>query len=146
MHMKRLSLCLLAALALVSFGTHAAESTGPKKGPLDRYLAQISERLNLSVDQEKRIRPILAASMVATMSALKDRNDNKVTEQDRDDPFAEGKVIRNERKLGEEMREIRTDTRESLADILTPQQMAEYHKMRDEDRERTRERVRSSRY
>ena len=132
-------------LAVPALAQIQVEGSSSGTSPLDRYVAQISEDLDLTPDQQKRIRPVLAASMTATMSALKDRNDNRVKEGDKRDPFAEGRVQRNERKLGQEMREIRSDTRESLADILTPEQLALYQKMREESRQRMRELVRSRR-
>lgn len=141
---------LLVGFIVLLFATAApaqAQVEGSSTGtsPLDRYVAQISEDLDLTADQQQRIRPVLAASMTATMSALKERNDNRVKEGEKNDPFAEGRVQRNERKLGQEMRDIRSDTRESLADILTPEQLALYQKMREESRQRMRELVRSRR-
>jgi Spy/CpxP family protein refolding chaperone len=138
------TLFALTGLLVCSLATANPGVSPPANSPVDRYIAQISERLNLTEDQKVRIRPVLSASMVATMSALKDRSDNKPDAGT--DPFAEGKTLRNERKLGEEMRGIRSDTRENLADILTPEQMAEYQKMRNESKVRMQERIRARRY
>lgn len=111
---------------------------------LDRYVTQISERLNLSDDQRERIRPVLAANAAAMMSALQHRNEKKVGEEQKKN--GEGQVVRKERRLDGDMQGIRSETHESLADILTPQQMADYEAMRQEDRARTRELVKSRRY
>lgn len=140
--MKKLTLFLLVSLC-----APAALAVGVGSGPVspvDRYIAQISERLGLTEDQRERIRPVLAANAVAKMAKLSQQNDANSGEEGKD--INAGHVQGNELTQGGQGDSSVSAPQEELADILTPAQLAEYEKMKREDMARTRELVRSRRY
>lgn len=140
--MKKLVLLLVTVMLsplVLAYGVGSGSGS-----PLDRYISQISKDLDLTADQQERIRPVLAANAAAMMSALQQRNEVKVGDDKSE--HAEGQVVRKEQKLGGKLGGIQSDTHEDLADILTPAQLAQYQKMKQDDKARTRELVRAKRY
>lgn len=136
---KILQFALLFIMGAVSIQTALASG----ESPLDRYVAQFSERLNLTEEQTKRVRPILAANAAAMMGSLQKRNEERADEDK--DKNQDGRIVRKERKMGGEMQEIRSNTADRLENILTPEQMAEYRKMQDEDTARAFKRIQARR-
>lgn len=86
---------------------------GPGEGHFDpaKRLARMTERLNLTAEQQAKIRPIL----VAETEAIKALN-----------------VAEDQRR--EQMRQIRKDTRPKIAAILTPEQIKLWAEMRPDNR------------
>ncbi|MFK7977665.1 MAG: hypothetical protein AB8C02_16130 [Halioglobus sp.] len=140
--MKKLAVLLIAALlapAAIAFGV----GSGPAN-PLDRYIAQLSEDLNLTPDQQERIRPVLAATAANKMSDLAERNGVNLEDDSLDG--VEGQEELQDQHLRANIERNVSGPRGTLADILTPQQLSKYNKMQREEKARIHELVRSRRY
>ena len=88
----------------------------------------MKERLKLTPEQEAKIRPILEEE-AAKLKAVRDEHQEDGRPRDRRDAL-------------KELRAIQRDTQERVDPLLTPEQRAEWEKMREERREQLRERYR----
>ncbi len=102
----------LTALALAPL-TAQAWGRGDRGPSPDRALERMTERLDLSAEQQGQVREILESS------------------------FAKGREAREAHRS--EMETIRQETQDRLAGVLSPEQMAELGQMRDERQERRRD-------
>lgn len=136
-------LAILVALLFAPTAFSLGVGSGPTS-PLDRYITQISDRLDLTEDQQERIRPVLAANAAAMMSALQKRNEGAAGEKKMEP--GEGQIGGKKRLRDGKVNGIQSETHESLSDILTPAQLAEFEKMKRENKARVLERVQSRRY
>ncbi len=100
----------LAALSLVPLAAHAAGRGGRDRPDPDRAVARLTEKLELTAEQQARVKDILAAS------------------------FAEGATLRQEHLR--EMKAHRDEAHERLAAALTPDQAAKLDHLRAERQER----------
>ena len=85
--------------------------------------SRLKERLNLTLEQAKKMQPLIEESMKERRRIIR-----KYREKKRPDLFA----------VREEMREIQVSLENSLGQILTRQQMEEYLKLQEEFRFRMR--------
>lgn len=92
---------------------------------LERNLAMLTERLDLSPEQVEAIRPVLAERMSRMQAALPEPDSGR----------------RARRKAMREMRAVARDTDQQMAAILSADQMEAYEALRDERRARMREQL-----
>jgi Spy/CpxP family protein refolding chaperone len=102
----------LTALALAPL-TAQAWGRGDRGPSPHRALERMTERLDLSAEQQGQVREILESSL------------------------AKGREAREAHRS--EMETIRQETQDRLADLLSPEQMAELDQLRAERRERRRD-------
>jgi len=102
----------LTALALAPL-TAQAWGRGDRGPSPDRALERMTERLDLSAEQQGQVREILESS------------------------FAKGREAREAHRS--EMETIRQETQDRLAGVLSPEQMAELGQLRAERQERRRD-------
>lgn len=88
-------------------------------------LADLKQRLNLTPDQEAKIKPILQAQ-ADSLKAIGERYKGKTDRSDR-------------RAAMGEFRKVRDDTRAQINPLLTAEQQAEWKKWQGENRDRMRE-------
>ena len=86
-------------------------------GMPDQLFATMKARLNLTKEQEEKIRPIIDASMEKKQTILK-----KHGEQERE----------NMRTLEKDMQALDRDTGKQLGPVLTEEQFKEYQKIQEE--------------
>ena len=86
-------------------------------GMPDQLFATMKERLNLTKEQEEKIRPIIDASMEKKQTIFK-----KHGEQERE----------NMRILENDMQALDQDTGKQLGSVLTEEQLKEYQKIQEE--------------
>ena len=95
------------------------------KGPsVDRMLCHMDARLELTSEQKEKLRPIMEQEM-ETMREMKAKHRQEMSE------------IRQ--KFQNEMEEQRENMELQFAQVLTDEQVAELHKMKEERRERWKE-------
>ncbi len=90
------------------------------------YLYQFTERLALSEQQAEQIRPILQESR-KKMGLLRDRYQK------------ESRSPSTMHSFSKEREELRQETEEKLATLLSEKEMTEYRKIENEEREKTRQ-------
>lgn len=129
-----LFLCFLA----ISYATvqnilaisHAAvQNDGPKtsdKTP-DQIISVMKDRLGLTEEQEAQIRPIM---------------EEHIKKRDVIVQKYKGQGRQGRRSLRNELQELRKATENQLEMILTEEQMKEYRKLQEEERQKVRERMR----
>ena len=91
----------------------------------DEALAKMKERLNLTDEQEKEIRPIM---------------EQKFAQQKEIFQKYQGMSKEERQPMWGELQEVQSSTQEQLAKILSEKQMQEYQKIREEKKEQMRER------
>ena len=121
--MKRTSIVFAVCLfALTGFSVPAAVGQDTGSGiELDAYVSNLTKRLNLTEEQQPKVRAIISASAIksrATMARFRNRNSG----QDRSDV----------RSLRKELQSIRRSTGAQLAGVLTETQMAAFGGMQAE--------------
>jgi periplasmic protein CpxP/Spy len=119
-HMKKVLMCLLLAAAVVTCGStlyaQMPEGAGPggppRRGPMttEQRLQHLTKALNLTEDQQTKIKPILE-NETQQLQAL--RQDTSVAQQDR----------------WSKMKAIRDNTTSQITPILTPDQQKKYETM-----------------
>lgn len=104
---RRVAIAGALGLSLVSLVAISAQARGPRgSGPApDRAVARLTERLDLSADQQTQVKTILEES------------------------FAKQKETRDAHR--KEMEALREATDANLAKVLTPEQMQKLHELRD---------------
>jgi Spy/CpxP family protein refolding chaperone len=119
----RLTAAIFFAFTCAAFmpGHSNAETTKGVEQPPPQHFQRISEKLNLTPEQQKTVQPILKA----------DRESHKtIMEKFRPEIKKIRESIRNEMKAADK------ETDAKLAKILSPDQMAQYSKLRAERRSR----------
>jgi len=99
----------LAALSLVPLAAQAWGRGGHRGPSPDRAVERLTEDLALTADQQTQVKTILEES------------------------FAKGTEMREAHR--QEMEALRDQTHESLAAVLTPEQVQKFDELRDERRE-----------
>ena len=112
-----------AALALGAISLRAGERPFPPRSP-ERIVSQLSERLDLTDEQQKLLAPIIEEGFNRHRKTRE-----KYGKQERE-------LRRAERK---ERRDVENGVAEQLASILTAGQMEEYQKLKDDRRSHRRE-------
>ena len=103
-------------------------------------LADMRQRLNLSEDQQAQIEPIVRDHVEASQAVLRAHGISS-TGASSGGP----KSLRQLRALANDMKPVRDQTRRRLAEVLSPEQMAEYQLIEEERRQAMRERLKNSR-
>ena len=111
--MKKIS-CMVAMMLAFSVGVVFAQRGDPSQF-VDRQITAMKERLKITDDQEKKIRPILADSMKEQMELRK-----KYNVQQGERPSQEAM---------EAMKKSREEVNKKLGEVLSKEQMADYQKM-----------------
>jgi len=129
--MNRHTLALLVGMAVaVSSLPDAAVAQQAARTPhmaeLQEQLAAAKTRLHLTSDQEERLRALLQEE-AEKLRVVESR-------------YGTDTSLRTRRAKLKEARAVQQDFRARLGGILSPEQMAEWDKMRDEARGRVRER------
>lgn len=112
-----------AALTLGAISLQAAERPFPPRSS-ERIVSQLSERLDLTAEQQKLLSPIIEESFNRHRETRE-----KYGKQERE-------LRRAERK---ERRDVESGVEGQLASILTAEQMEEYQKLKDDRRSHRRE-------
>ena len=118
-----------ALAAFAWFGVGLAQTPGtdaPSPQDVQQRLADAKSRLNLTPDQEQRLRPLLEEEG-AKLREIQAKYAGKTSRQER-------------RAALQEFRGVQQDFRGKVTGILTPDQLAEWDEMRNESRERIRQR------
>lgn len=130
--------CLaLALMALIPL-SQVLWAQSPQQRPsqpesLDRIMNSLTDRLDLTPEQQESIRPILAEDMTAKSELVEKKRE-------------QGGGRQGMRGLRSEMKKITETTDGKLAKILSEDQMKEYEQARDEMRKKMRERMRDQGY
>ncbi len=120
------ALLMAAAPAAVVAGQN--QDAGDRTEQFQQRLQRMKERLQLTPEQQEQVRPIFVEEM-QQLKAVRDK-------------YGSGDQSRRTRmKMGREMRGIRNAADEKLRTILSKQQMDELKKMREEARQKYRNRA-----
>jgi hypothetical protein len=122
--MKRL-IILVALLLIGSISTPAAQEV-PEQAR--QRLEQIKERLKLTPEQIEQVRPIFADE-IQKLKALRETHSGGA-----------GGSRRDRLKMGRELKRIQGEADDRLKKVLSKEQMQELKKIREESREKLRER------
>jgi hypothetical protein len=132
--LRRTFIALIAAGSLLLPGAFAQQQSEEARQErieqAKQRMEEIRQRLNLTPEQQEQIRPILMEEF-ERLRALREK--------------AGGGGRRDRRQMARELRDIQSDTEKKLKPILTPEQMAEYRKIREEARSRFRDQMRNRR-
>ncbi|MBX5496518.1 MAG: hypothetical protein IRZ15_14390 [Bryobacteraceae bacterium] len=132
--MRRTFVAFVAAGSLLLPGAFAQQQSEQAREErieqAKQRMEEIRQRLNLTPEQQEQIRPILMEEF-ERLRALRER--------------AGSGSRRDRRQMARELRDIQSDTEKKLKPILTPEQMEEYRKIREEARSRFREQMRNRR-
>ena len=120
---------LLLLLPSMPIGAAQSESATPDAARLQAVIAEAKARLKLTPEQEAKLRP-LVEERTAKLKAIRDKH-------------AGDDSRRARRAMYREARPVLDDYQEKVREILTPEQEAEWKKMRAEARERLKERYRA---
>lgn len=116
------SLQILLLIATLSF---AQDTTSPNTTPEPgARLQELQKRLNLTEDQENKIRPILLDE-ATKLRAIRDKHQN--------DTSRRGKL-----QAARELKSVQSDIDKRVNPILTKQQRDEWKKIREERRDQIR--------
>ena len=128
----RITACLLLITVLACSPTRTARGgmgsprggmTLPRQTP-EEIMATMKERLNLTEEQEAKVKPIIDEQCEA-----RDEIIAKYRGQGRD----------SRRSMRSEMQALQEGTEEKLSTVLTEEQLEEYRKMQEEQRQKMRE-------
>lgn len=131
---------ILMTLALSGGAAAQERQFDPER--LEQLRAQMQEtreRLGLSDEQMGQVGPILRAGLVAQMQVLREYGF---------DPRSGGRgglAPRQLRQLADDLDEVREETVEELAAVLSEEQLEEYREIVEERRQANRERLRRRR-
>jgi hypothetical protein len=129
MNKRTLALMMGLVMTISSWSyTAIAQPTAepPRAEEIKERLAEAKARLHLTPDQEEHLRPLLEEEG-EKLRAIKAKYGSDTSDQTR-------------RAMFKEMRVVQQDFRAKLSGILSPEQMAEWDKMRSESRARMRAR------
>lgn len=107
----------------------ASETSDERREEMALRLEEIKDRLNLTPEQEEKIRPLFQKRN-EQLKALREKHGENLSRRERIAMFREARGIQNE-------------FQEQLRPILTPEQMKEWEALRSEGRSAVRERRRS---
>ncbi len=121
-HLKLLALSGYVLLLAVIFTmqpavARARDASNMNTSP-DEIVFRLKTRLNLTEDQETKLRPIIEESIRKRQKIMEDSSNNK-------------KAIRSQ------LQELRWSTDMQIGKILTDEQMKEYQSLREEQREKS---------
>ena len=108
---------------------------------VERRVAEMAERLELSDEQIELIKPVLQEGMEKQEAVLESYGIDLSDERS----GSPGLGFRKARAMRKEMTTLREGTRNSMQKILTQEQMDEFLQMQDERAAETRERLRAGR-
>jgi len=131
---KIVVLSTFLSLALVS-GPSFAE---PKRPGIDAQIATLAERLALTEEQVEAIRPTLDKFRSRRVAIMEQYG----VDPEHPESIRQNLNRREARKLMKDMRRARDEMEDSLADILSDEQMAEYREIQAERREAIRSQYR----
>lgn len=114
---------LLAALVPLP----AQETGGPARGPAQERFEKLKERLQLTPKQVEQVRPVFQEE-VEKLRAVRDK-------------YKEEQSRRGRMRMARELRDVQQATDEKLRKILSNTQMDELKKIRQEARQRLREKA-----
>ncbi len=110
-----------ALVLLLGAGLAAAQQRGGDPEQMaDRQMTVMKERLKLTADQEKKVRPIVVDNLKKNVELRK-----KYQVQQGQRPSEEAMA---------EMKKLREETTKKLSEVLSKEQMGEYEKMMAERR------------
>ncbi len=118
---RRFVIGAVAAIALAASAFGQGQGRFDPKQMVDRQIEGMKDRLSLTADQEKKVRPILLESMKKSMAA-----------REKDGRPEPGKAPSKE--VMAEMGKIRKETNEKLGEVLSADQMKKYEAMMQERR------------
>jgi len=108
---------------------------------LEDIFAETMARLDLIDDQAEQVTPILQSSFQSRRAILLKYGIDIESRR----PPAQKPGFRKARTMGKELEKVRASTEEALDDILTKEQMSEYVKMQNEQKNKMRQRLSASR-
>ena len=111
-----LFVALLAPLAM------AGESSHNNGADAEQRLKQLSERLHLTDEQKQKLTPILQ-SEVGELRAIHNK-------------YATDKSSRSKKQMGKDMKTVTQKYEPQISAILTPEQQAEWKKIKEEGKEK----------
>ncbi|WP_417450598.1 hypothetical protein [Kordiimonas sp.] len=124
----------MALIALIALPVVPAAAYAPYSDTIATLMDHIEQqkaRLNLTDEQQQQVGPIMETSREQRMSILENYG------------FGQGSKpklsLRNKISLAKDMKSVRESTERALAQHLTPNQMAEYKKIQEENRQRIKE-------
>ena len=140
--MKQWMVMVTIVSLMASLTTSLAQQADPDRvAELEARVEQTRERLNLTDEQVARIEPILESSFEASMLVLENHGiDLSVPRDQRERPG-----FRKMRAIAKDMKAVRQETAEEMAEILSDEQMEEYRKIQEERRAELREQIRARR-
>ncbi len=137
--MSILSLLIVSATLTFSFNAQSQETEDPI-AKLENRIAETKKRLNLTPEQEEQLTPIIEKSMDERLALLEKHGFKRDQGAERKRPsFSQMRALRSD------MQELNEQTRESLAKILTEDQLEEWDDIQEENRAQMRERIRNRR-
>ena len=127
---------------MASLTTSLAQQVGSDRAAeLEVRIEQTKQRLNLTDEQVAQIEPVLESSFEASMLVLEDHGiDLAIPRDQRERPG-----FRKMRAISRDLKAVREETAEEMAEILTDEQMVEYRKIQEERRAQLREQIRARR-
>jgi len=118
---RRFVIGAVAAMVLAASAFGQGQGRFDPKQMVDRQIEGMKNRLSLTADQEKKVRPILVESMKKSMAA-----------REKAGPPEPGQTPPKE--VLAEMAKIRKETNEKLGEVLSADQMKKYEAMMQERR------------
>jgi hypothetical protein len=107
----------------------AAEPTDEQKQEVARRVEELKTRLKLTPEQEEKLGPLVKEE-VQKLKAIREKHQGASTRSEK-------------RQMLQEMRPVQQHFRAEVEKILTPEQMAEWKKIRDERKEEMKERAKA---
>ena len=101
-------------------------------------MQELQERLELTEEQREQVRSVLTDHFEAVLTVLDQHGID--LEEERSERERLG--LKKLRALRKDLDQVRKATREQLANVLSPEQLAEYKQVRTEQRERIRKKIR----
>lgn len=140
--MKRWMVIATIIGLMASLTTSLAQQVDPDRlAELEARIEQTKQRLNLTDQQVAQIEPVLESSFEASMLVLEDHGiDLTVPRDQRERPG-----FRKIRAIAKDLKAVREETAEEMAEILTDEQMKEYREIQEERRAELREQIRGRR-
>lgn len=142
--LRKLVVLAIAAMGLSAMPGYADEAADAESdempAELEQRIDEIRDRLALSDEQKEAAAPILEAAFEKQRTIMEEYGIDPATRGER-----QRLGLRDARKMRGEMDEVREETLESLAEVLTPEQLEEYQKIQEEGRQEMRGRMRANR-
>ena len=119
-----------------------AQVSDDQMAAFEARVAQVFDQLALSDEQVEAIKPILLAGLEAQKAVFASHGIDFETRTSTD---GSRMGLRDARKLGQDLEDVRKDTMAKLGEVLDDEQMAEYQRMQEEARQKMREAARQRR-